>query len=109
MLLHLIPFHFLDHYSARSAPSRVVAIGLVWQWGAAPHRSAWRGLAWGMLPLLLGAMCACTWHFFYNAPELEVLCVTVVSVYTLHWNPCYYFYYTAYNAVLMYHPRVRLI
>jgi len=25
-----------------------------------------------MVPLLLGAMCACTWHFFYNAPELEV-------------------------------------
>ncbi|CAI5509379.1 unnamed protein product, partial [Closterium sp. Naga37s-1] len=33
---------------------------------------AWRGLAWGMVPLLMGAMCACTWHFFYNSLQLEV-------------------------------------
>nr|BAD46676.1 hypothetical protein [Oryza sativa Japonica Group] len=26
-----------------------------------------------MVPLLGGAMCACTWHFFYNSESLEVL------------------------------------
>ncbi|KNA12118.1 hypothetical protein SOVF_128810 isoform B [Spinacia oleracea] len=25
------------------------------------------------IPLLGGAMCACTWHFFYNAESLELL------------------------------------
>ena len=29
-------------------------------------------MAWGMLPCLGSAMCACTWHFFYNSPDLEV-------------------------------------
>ncbi|KAM1143306.1 hypothetical protein ACFX2B_031843 [Malus domestica] len=27
----------------------------------------------GMVPLLGGALCACTWHFFYNSESLEVL------------------------------------
>ena len=31
-------------------------------------------MAWGMLPSLGSAMCACTWHLFYNAPKLEVRC-----------------------------------
>lgn len=30
-------------------------------------------MTWGMLPSLGSAMCACTWHFFYNAPSLEFL------------------------------------
>lgn len=51
---------------------RVAAMVLVWEYGAAPERAAWRGLTWAMVPLLLGAMCACTWHFFYNSPDLEV-------------------------------------
>lgn len=51
---------------------RIVAISLVWQYGGRKGRESWRGLAWGMLPLLVGAMCACTWHFFYNSPKLEV-------------------------------------
>lgn len=33
----------------------------------------WKGLTWGMLPLLGGAMAACTYHFFYNPPELDIL------------------------------------
>ena len=33
----------------------------------------WKGLTWGMLPLLGGAMAACTYHFFYNPPELDFL------------------------------------
>ncbi|CAI5465508.1 unnamed protein product [Closterium sp. Yama58-4] len=63
----------------------VVAMALVWQYGAAESRRAWRGLAWAMVPLLMGAMCACTWHFFYNSPQLEVL-VVLQSLMTLLGN-----------------------
>lgn len=30
------------------------------------------GFDYVQVPLLGGAMCACTWHFFYNDPSLEV-------------------------------------
>ena len=30
-------------------------------------------MTWGMMPLFAGALAACTFHFFYNAPELEFL------------------------------------
>ncbi len=33
----------------------------------------WKGMTWGMLPALGSAMSACTWHFFYNSPDLEFL------------------------------------
>lgn len=51
----------------------VAAMALVWKYGDTPRNAAWKGLSWGMVPLLGGAMCACTWHFFYNAESLEVL------------------------------------
>lgn len=51
----------------------VVAMALVWKYGDMPGNAAWKGLSWGMVPLLGGALCACTWHFFYNAESLEVL------------------------------------
>ncbi|KAH7278913.1 hypothetical protein KP509_38G063900 [Ceratopteris richardii] len=52
-----------------------VAMALVWKFGDNPKNAAWKGLTWGMVPLLGGAMCACTWHFFYNAESLEILVV----------------------------------
>ncbi|KAL9258462.1 Ycf49-like protein [Drosera capensis] len=51
----------------------VIAMALVWQYGDRSGCEAWKGLSWGMVPLLGGAMCACTWHFFYNSESLEVL------------------------------------
>ncbi|KAL9231070.1 hypothetical protein vseg_006337 [Gypsophila vaccaria] len=51
----------------------IIAMALVWQYGQRPGNETWKGLSWGMVPLLGGAMCACTWHFFYNAETLEVL------------------------------------
>ncbi|KAL2630195.1 hypothetical protein R1flu_014881 [Riccia fluitans] len=71
----------------------VTAMSLVWKYGDTPGKSAWKGLTWGMVPLLGGAMCACTWHFFYNAPSLEVLVVlqaflTVVGNFTM-WIAAY--------------------
>uniref|UniRef100_A0A0D6QZP3 Ycf49-like protein n=1 Tax=Araucaria cunninghamii TaxID=56994 RepID=A0A0D6QZP3_ARACU len=66
----------------------VVAMALVWQYGDKPGRQAWKGLSWGMVPLLGGAMCACTWHFFYNAESLEILvaiqgALTVIGNFTM--------------------------
>jgi len=51
----------------------LVAMGLVWQYSYATERPVWRSLTWGMLPLHASGICACTYHFFYNAPQLEVL------------------------------------
>ncbi|EEF51027.1 conserved hypothetical protein [Ricinus communis] len=48
-------------------------MALVWQYGEKSGFESWKGLSWGMVPLLGGAFCACTWHFFYNAESLEVL------------------------------------
>ena len=30
-------------------------------------------MTWGMMPLFAGALTACTYHFFYNSPELDFL------------------------------------
>uniref|UniRef100_A0A0D9XFS1 Ycf49-like protein n=1 Tax=Leersia perrieri TaxID=77586 RepID=A0A0D9XFS1_9ORYZ len=51
----------------------VTAMALVWDYGERTGLKGWKGLSWGMVPLLGGAMCACTWHFFYNSESLEVL------------------------------------
>ncbi len=63
----------------------VVAIWLIWAYAATSHNLAWRWLALAMLPALVSAMCACTWHFFDNAPDLEWL-VTVQAATTLLGN-----------------------
>ncbi len=44
-----------------------------WQYAEATGNEKWKGMSWGMLPSLVSAMCACTWHFFYNSPDLEFL------------------------------------
>ncbi|KAL0326473.1 UNVERIFIED_CONTAM: Ycf49-like protein [Sesamum angustifolium] len=49
----------------------VTAMALVWQYGEKSGYESWKGLSWGMVPLLGGALCACTWHFFYNSESLE--------------------------------------
>ncbi|KAL8101224.1 uncharacterized protein LOC141682542 [Apium graveolens] len=51
----------------------VIAMALVWQYGEESGYESWKGLSWGMVPLLGGAFCACTWHFFYNSESLDVL------------------------------------
>ncbi|RDX70871.1 hypothetical protein CR513_49837, partial [Mucuna pruriens] len=51
----------------------IIAMALVWQYGDKSGYPAWKGLSWGMVPLLGGAFCACTWHFFYNSESLDVL------------------------------------
>lgn len=50
-----------------------LAMRLMWKYGEVSGNPRWKGMSWGMLPCLGSAMCACTWHFFYNATELEFL------------------------------------
>jgi Protein of unknown function (DUF2499) len=50
------------------------AMSLVWQYAEATENPKWKGLTWGMLPLHASGICACTYHFFYNAqPALQFL------------------------------------
>lgn len=63
----------------------IVAIGLVWIYAQATGNPRWRWLAWGMLPALLGAMSALTWHYFDNDPDLDWI-VTGQAAWTLLGN-----------------------
>ncbi len=61
---------------------------LAWTYAEVSGNLYWRGLSWAMLPALLSATCACTWHFFDNAQSLEWLVtlqasMTVVGNFTL--------------------------
>ncbi|TVQ46806.1 MAG: DUF2499 domain-containing protein [Gloeocapsa sp. DLM2.Bin57] len=49
------------------------AIWLIWTYAEVTGKHYWKSLSWGMLPALVSAMCACTWHFFDNLPSLEWL------------------------------------
>lgn len=67
-----------------------LAMRLMWTYGDVSGNPRWKGMTWGMLPCLGSAMCACTWHFFYNAQEVEFLVVlqallTVVGNATCWW------------------------
>ncbi|MEM8780226.1 MAG: DUF2499 domain-containing protein [Cyanobacteria bacterium P01_G01_bin.49] len=61
------------------------AIWFIWTYAEVSHKFYWRSLSWGMLPALMSAMCACTWHFFDNAPSLDWL-VTVQASLTVLGN-----------------------
>ncbi len=63
----------------------MAAIWLVWTYGEVSKNSAWYGLSFAMLPALVSAMCACTWHFFDNSNALEWL-VTVQASMTVVGN-----------------------
>ncbi|MEL6222684.1 MAG: DUF2499 domain-containing protein [Cyanobacteria bacterium J06626_14] len=63
----------------------IAAIWFIWLYAEVSQVNAWRYLAIAMLPALVSAMCACTWHFFDNAPALEWL-VTLQAVMTVVGN-----------------------
>ncbi len=52
-----------------------LAMVAVIHWGERRQETEWRWLALAMLPALVSAMAACTWHVFDNAPELRGLVV----------------------------------
>lgn len=63
------------------------AMILIWSYaGQQPSlKKPWQNLALAMIPALVSAMCACTWHFFDNSIHLEWL-VTVQAALTLVGN-----------------------
>ncbi|MBD0336219.1 MAG: DUF2499 domain-containing protein [Cyanobacteria bacterium Co-bin13] len=63
----------------------VAAIWFIWQFAVAKNLPAWRWLSVGMLPALISAMSACTWHFFDNAEALSWL-VTLQAATTVIGN-----------------------
>ncbi len=63
----------------------IAAIWLVWTYGEVVKNRAWWGLSLAMLPALVSAMCACTWHFFDNSPTLDWV-VTVQAAMTVVGN-----------------------
>lgn len=63
----------------------IAAIWLVWSYGDVTENQSWRALSLAMLPALVSAMCACTWHFFDNSLALSWL-VTVQAAMTVLGN-----------------------
>jgi Protein of unknown function (DUF2499) len=63
----------------------VAAIWLIWIYSSVAANPSWRVLSIAMMPLLISATCACTWHLFDNAPALEWL-VTLQAATTLVGN-----------------------
>jgi polyferredoxin len=53
----------------------MVAMRAVQQLGRRRAEPAWNWLALAMLPALVSAMCACTWHLYDNSPSLYGLVV----------------------------------
>ena len=58
----------------------IAAIWLIWTYGELTCNRTWWGLSLAMLPALISAMCACTWHYFDNAPSLEWLVVVQAAM-----------------------------
>jgi Protein of unknown function (DUF2499) len=66
----------------------ITAIWLIGTYGEVSGNRTWWALSFGMLPALVSAMCACTWHYFDNSTDLEWLvtlqaAMTVVGNFTL--------------------------
>ena len=49
------------------------AMGMMWQFAALTGNERFKGMTWGMLPLHASGVAACTYHFFYNNPDLAFL------------------------------------
>jgi Protein of unknown function (DUF2499) len=61
------------------------AIWLIWTYGEVSGNRTWYALSFAMLPALVSAMCACTWHYFDNPRSLEWL-VTLQAAMTVLGN-----------------------
>ncbi len=53
----------------------MLAIAAIVRWGERRHEPQWRWLALAMLPALISAMAACTWHLYDNTEALRGLVV----------------------------------
>jgi hypothetical protein len=61
----------------------VLAMAAVQSWGLRRGETGWRWLTLAMLPALVSAMAACTWHLFDNSPALEGLVVLQAGLTTV--------------------------
>jgi hypothetical protein len=61
----------------------VLAMLAVQQLGLLRREAGWRWLALAMLPALVSAMCACTWHLFDNPDALRGLVVLQAGLTTI--------------------------
>ena len=62
-----------------------MAIVLIHQYKPDGQEASTQRIAWAMLPALVSAMAACTWHLYDNAEELRWL-VTLQASFTLIGN-----------------------
>jgi hypothetical protein len=58
----------------------IAAIWFIWTYGQVTGDRYWSWLSYAMLPALVSAMCACTWHFFDNPESLEWLVTMQASM-----------------------------
>lgn len=63
----------------------MVAIACIQTFGRLHPNQGWHWLSWAMLPALVSAMCALTWHYFDNSESLTWL-VTVQAALTFIGN-----------------------
>lgn len=61
----------------------VVAMAAVQALGQRRGEAGWRWLALAMVPALVSAMCACTWHLYDNSAGLQGLVVIQAVLTTL--------------------------
>lgn len=61
----------------------VAAMLAVQQLGLRRQEGGWRWLSLAMLPALVSAMAACTWHLYDNSAELQGLVVLQAGLTTL--------------------------
>ena len=62
-----------------------IAMRLVWAHAETSGNRAWRGLSVAMVPFLASGLAACTFHLFYNAPEVNAV-VPLQALLTLGGN-----------------------
>jgi hypothetical protein len=58
----------------------IAAIWFIQRYGEVTGDRTWVYLSYAMLPALVSAMCACTWHFFDNPLSLEWLVTLQASM-----------------------------
>lgn len=63
----------------------LMAMSLVYEYAKVSRNPRWKALTWAMIPLHTSGLCACTYHFFYNAASLNAL-VTLQAALTFGGN-----------------------
>lgn len=65
----------------------LVAMKLIWEHAETSGNPRWKGLTWAMIPSHTSGICACTYHFFYNAPVVNWI-VALQAFLTFAGNTC---------------------